>query len=194
MERVLSPSYADKVVYSADATDDRGLRFNYGGYTMLTQWWCHDHARMVDFLAVIQVGYRLGGATLLGADPGHAEATAFAKAVYDRLNKTTKLDHVLAAIAALTRVSKWLDQGFIPLDLLEGVAEDFGVGPRSKLVKFLSGQGIVAKVEPRKVKDPMERSVRSAILTSEGKKRLAERSPTTPRLYQGTDETANEGR
>jgi len=163
------------------ATDEGGLRFVYGGYRAVTGEWCDGHARMLDFLAAVQVGYRLAGATLFGTDPGHDQAQAFAQGVYRRLNKATKVDDVLAACQADRRITVWADRGFVPLDTFDGVAGDYGM-PRVALVRLLKTQSVVTKLESRTIKDPTERSVRCAILTPRGQAWLSRSAATGPNV------------
>ena len=164
-----------------DAVAQMDLAGVYGGYRAVTGEWCDDHARMLDFLAAVQVGYRLAGATLFGTDPGHDQAQAFAQGVYRRLNKATKVDDVLAACQADRRITVWADRGFVPLDTFDGVAGDYGM-PRVALVRLLKTQSVVTKLESRTIKDPTERSVRCAILTPRGQAWLSRSAATGPNV------------
>jgi hypothetical protein len=140
---------------------------------------------------------------LFGRDPGHVEAVQFAKALYERLNKATKVDPVLDALAEKIDPA-WVERGFFPRDVVleetmggaDGatpvgevvdlpVARELGLTKSADFFKFLKKHGVISKVEPRKVpglRSPLpgvepvpDRSTRCAILTAEAQKRLAQR-------------------
>ncbi len=145
-----------------------------------------DHSRMLDFLALTQLGYYLA-TTLLFHGFGcirpslHEKVTRkskrFACEVYERLNRGTKLDQVIAAICVIEGIGRWVEKGFIPLESLEGIATDFGMAEKGRLGRFLINQGVVTKSEPRKLDGGG--SARCYVLSAEGKQRLSVSSTTT---------------
>jgi hypothetical protein len=108
-------------------------------------------------------------------------AEKFAQELYGRLNKATKLDQVLDIIGEKPGMESWTERGFIPLEQLASVAEEFDMTKPSQLADFLRKQGMVSKVESRKVEDAFgkRKSTRSCILTPLGKELLSKRSQTT---------------
>jgi hypothetical protein len=155
--------------------DPGGFRSLYETARQLTGLWCRDHPRTLDFLAVLQLGYRLVGSELFGRDPGAPEAEAFAQWAYDRLDKTSKAHAVIQAIRqGVPGVETWAERGYIPQDLLEDIAEDLGWKRVSELVKFLNTHGLAERTsQPRDITDdvgPHKR--RCMILTSKGKASL----------------------
>jgi hypothetical protein len=173
-------------VHFGEGKGGEPLREEYARRRQAIVGWCDDHARLVDALASVEVGYYLAW-KLLGHDfqrlpkPEHralrGEAAAFTRNVYERLNKTTKIDHVLAAIREVPGIERCVEAGFIPRSTVHEVAEEFDLAQRGKLAEFLRRHDIVTKTEARKI-DGLY-SERCLILSSEGRRRLSERSSTT---------------
>jgi hypothetical protein len=176
--------------YFSSGKDGEFLKACYLHCRRKTERWCSDHPRLVDALASLQVGYVLvlrllhhdfRPMTREEFEQSLLEAEAFAKDILGRLNKTAKIDHVLDAIAALGGMNTWIERGFIPVEALSQIADDFGLAKPGEFAKFLKHHGIIAKVESRKEGevDGLRISRRSYILTPEGKKQLGEHSQTT---------------
>jgi hypothetical protein len=169
------------------------LRDLYAGARDGIASWCPGHSRLLDLLAAVQVGYVLsvhvvhvglaGAVTRAKRERIAAEAEEFTHEVYGWLDRQTRIDNVLDAIAATPNIAPWIERGFIPIDCLDGVAKEFGLDKRGAFLDFLRHHGIVSKVEPRKEwakYAPGQRaSRRSYILTPEGKNRLLEKRQTT---------------
>lgn len=75
----------------------------------------------------------------------------------------------------------WIERGFVPLPALTSVAMEFEMATPGQLGEFLRWQGVVSKIDPRKITgDSGNRvSARSCILTPYGKELLGKRSQTT---------------
>ena len=143
--------------------------------------WCDEHSRMLDLLSLAQLGHYLTAKLLFHemgfvSKPDHqlllGDARSFGQELYKGLNKATRLDQVVGAIRELTEIDWWIERGFIPLKTLERVAHEFDMAERGKLATFLSNQGVVSKVESRKIQG--EQSVRLLHLVTRGE-RVADR-------------------
>jgi hypothetical protein len=145
---------------------------------------------MLDMLAVVQLGYYLASKLLHHGfkylpHPTDSslllEAEKFAHELYERLNKATKLDQVLDVICEQPGMQEWIERGFIPLQDLLSIAAEFEIARPSQLGEFLRRQGIVDKIESRKIEGDFSTrvSARSFILTPYGKELLGKRSRTT---------------
>jgi hypothetical protein len=176
----------DRVIrhHFADGKDGQKLQDVYSRFRRDAAPWCRDHSRMLDAIAATQLGFYLATrllfddfAYLRAGDHSQLleDSSKFAREVYAQINKTTKADEVMAAIRELSRASEWAQRGFIPPADLDLVAREFEMD-RSRFTQFLRNQGIVQKIEPRKIEG---QSVRCYVLSEEGKRRLAKRSRTT---------------
>jgi hypothetical protein len=171
--------------YFKDGRNGRGLVALYTqARANVETWTAESHSRLIDALACIQLGYYLAAKTLEAgfrrglSDGRHTklieEAQAFARGVYDQLNKVTKLDTILDAIVAHETARKYAERGFIPLRFLDELYKDLGYDTRQKLTAYLVEQGAATKTESRK--DDLDNSARSLILSAKGKEWFAERS------------------
>src|SRR5262249_32841963 len=141
---------------------------NYQIGRALTSEWCKDHPRLVDFLALLQLGYRLA-AHRLGLDDSAKASETFAREVYHGLNLRTKRDEVLKVLAAPPQAWQWVERGFIPNVSL--------ITPQLREVDclgLLKSQGLAQKSDSRKGKDPWgdPESQRGIVLTEAGRERL----------------------
>ncbi len=130
----------------SDPTKRERLRIDYQIGRVLTSEWLKGHPRLVDFLALLQLGYRLA-AHRLGADASDKAAVAFAQAVYRGLNLRTKLDDVLETLAAHSEAPNWVERGFIP----NGSLIPFQIA-KVDCLRLLKGQGLAQKSDSRKGK------------------------------------------
>jgi hypothetical protein len=133
----------------------------------LTTEWCKGHPRLIDFLAALQLGYRMA-ARRLGFDDSDKAAVAFAQEVYRGLNLRTKLDDVLGAIAAHPSAPEWAERGFIPNSSLAIAKLPSDCLPR------LKAQGLATRSDSRKVKNAWGKvdPQRGIVLTPTGQERL----------------------
>jgi hypothetical protein len=173
----------------------RKLATHYQITRALTAQWCKDHARTVDFLALIQVGHRLAAARL-GGDSSDKAAKEFAREVYAGLNRRTKLDDVLDMIVAESRLHEWVDRGIIPTPLIPEI---------SKWKRVLEDHGLIVKTESRRLilpGDVQAKSVNCYYLSSEGRDKLlavyqrqtSEKPATNPTESQHYQQTSGPAR
>jgi hypothetical protein len=175
--------------YFAQGQRGQKLQAMYAEYRAQAAVWCLAHARMLDTLAVIQLGHYLASKLLHHGFKylPHStysslllEAEKFAQELYERLNKTTRLDQVLEAICEQEGMQAWVERGFIPLRDLMSVAAEFEMVKPSQLGELLRRQGVVSKIESRKIEGGggSRVSARSCILTTYGKELLGKRRQT----------------
>jgi hypothetical protein len=179
--------------YVADDKDGRVLLHLYDRFRGRVSQWCHDHPRLVDSLALLQVGYYLADSLLRGRlgrqKPRQhteicTEAAQFAQDIYGLLHKTTRTETLLTAIADVTGIGVWIDRGFIPTRELDSLQEELDIRKRSEFANLLKQHGIASGIESRKTQaDDQRISQRCYILTAEAKKafgqRVVDHSPTT---------------
>ena len=161
------------------------LRKLYNHIHQNTARWCHDHGRVIDFLAVLQLGYVLMYRQLtmkfrvlkkgeLKAIRG--KARRFARTIYGQLNLVVGVDRVLSEIRQLPKIDRWVKKRLVPLTILKPAADRVGMTQRGRLTALLKKHGLSSGVQPRHVrlkKSAPRKSTRCVLLTQEGVKRLS---------------------
>jgi hypothetical protein len=149
-----------------------------------TAAWCHDHGRVIDFLAVLQLGYILMHRQLnmkfralkkAELKTIRKKARKFARTIYGQLNLVVGVDRVLSEIRQVPNIDRWVKKGLVPLSILQTVAIRLGMVQRGRLTAMLKKHNISSGVQPRQIqfnKTAARISCRCILLTTEGMKRL----------------------
>ena len=161
------------------------LRKLYNHIQRDTTAWCHEHGRVIAFLAVLQFGYILMVRQLKmkfrALKKGELKqlrkrARKFAIQMYDQLNLGVRVDRVLKATRRLPGIDRWVKKGYVPLKILAPVESCFDITKRGQLTGLLKTHGYISAVEPRKLrskKSGTRKSVRCILLTQKGVKHLS---------------------
>ena len=83
--------------------------------------WPGSHGRTLDFLACVELGYRLAVRTLHVEWPLQDDVVRFVASVRGRLQRGAKADEVIAALGGTPGASEWSRRGFIPVGELERI-------------------------------------------------------------------------
>jgi hypothetical protein len=149
-----------------------------------TVGWCHDHGRVIDFLAALQLGYILMYRQLTMKFRAlkkeelktlRRKASRFAKKIYGRLNLVVGIDRVVSEIRQIPNIDRWVKRRLLPLSILEPVAIRLEMTQRGRLTSMLKKYGLSFGVQPRKIhsRDKRQRtSARCILLTEDGMKRF----------------------
>lgn len=168
--------------YFSDGQEGKQLKALYEECREGISGWCQHHSRSLDFLAALQLGHYLSSQLLFHecedtASHGQLlqDGEKFVRTITEKLHTRTMLDQVVECIQEVSGIGPYVERGFIPTAHLEDVEKGCDLD-RSQLGKFLIAQGLVSKIEPRKVAGGI--SQRCYILTPAGKEKLC--SFTTP--------------
>lgn len=141
---------------------DNRLLARYRSLVERTATWCDDHPRLIDALALVQLGHYLVTRQLFHTFASlspfrqrwHAHvAEHFAKCIYKRLILATGPAGILAAMRNSPKAPSWPRKGYIPLPDVRPYATRFEMTGRGEFVKFLRDESLVTdKVVSRKTK------------------------------------------